>query len=84
MSTKRYTVTCHWDEEAEVWYVSETDVPGVATEAATVEKMENKLLRMVPNPVLIQTNRKLLRTPFKTRTRRVSMQWRDQRTTHNA
>jgi len=21
MSTKRYAVTCHWDEEAEVWYV---------------------------------------------------------------
>jgi predicted RNase H-like HicB family nuclease len=37
MSTKRYTVTCHWDEEAEVWYVAETDVPGLATEAATVE-----------------------------------------------
>ena len=48
MSTKRYTVTCHWDEEAEVWYVAETDVPGLATEAATVEEMEDKLLRMVP------------------------------------
>jgi hypothetical protein len=33
MSTKRYTVTCHWDKEAEVWYVAETDVPGLATEA---------------------------------------------------
>ena len=42
ISTKRYTVTCHWDEEAEVWYVAETDVPGLATEAATVEEMENK------------------------------------------
>ncbi len=48
MSTKRYTVTCHWDEEAEVWYVAETDVSGLATEAATVEEMEDKLLRMVP------------------------------------
>ena len=48
MSTKRYTVTCHWDEEAQVWYVAETDVPGLATEAATVEEMEDKLLRMVP------------------------------------
>jgi hypothetical protein len=34
MSTKRYTVTCHWDKEAEVWYVAETDVPGLATEAS--------------------------------------------------
>jgi hypothetical protein len=48
MSTKRYTVTCHWDEEAEVWYVSDTDVPGLATEAAVVEEMEDKLLWMVP------------------------------------
>jgi hypothetical protein len=48
MSSKRYTVTCHWDKEAEVWYVAETDVPGLATEAATVEEMEDKLLRMVP------------------------------------
>ena len=48
MSTKRYTVTCHWDEEAEVWYVAETDVPGLATESATVEEMEDKLLWMVP------------------------------------
>jgi len=54
MSTKRYTVTCHWDEEAQVWYVAETDVPGLATEAATVEEMEDKLLRMVPE--LIELN----------------------------
>jgi hypothetical protein len=42
------TVTCHWDKEAHVWFVAETDVPGLATEAATVEEMEDKLLRMVP------------------------------------
>lgn len=48
MSSKRYTVTCHWDKEADVWYVAETDVPGLATEAVTVEEMEDKLLRMVP------------------------------------
>ena len=48
MSTRRYTVTCHWDQEARVWYVAETDVPGLATESATVEEMEEKLLRMVP------------------------------------
>jgi predicted RNase H-like HicB family nuclease len=46
--SKRYTVTCHWDEEARVWYVAETDVPGLATEAETVEAMEHKLLLMVP------------------------------------
>ena len=48
MSTKSYTVSCLWDAEARMWYVSETDVPGLATEAATVEELESKLLQMIP------------------------------------
>lgn len=51
MVTKSYTVACQWDAEAQVWYVAETDVPGLATEAATLEEMERKLLRMVPELV---------------------------------
>lgn len=48
MSTKTYTVSCLWDDEARTWYVSETDVPGLATEAATLEEMERKLQQMIP------------------------------------
>lgn len=48
MSTNSYTVSCLWDTEAGMWYVAETDVPGLATEAATLEEMERKLLRMIP------------------------------------
>lgn len=48
MSTKTYTVGCLWDDESRMWYVAESDVPGLATEAATVEEMERKLLRMIP------------------------------------
>jgi predicted RNase H-like HicB family nuclease len=48
MPEKIYTVTCQWDAEAHVWYVAESDVPGLVTEAATVEEMESKLLRMIP------------------------------------
>jgi hypothetical protein len=48
MTTKTYTVSCNWDEQARVWYVAETDVAGLGTEAATIEGMEQKLLRMVP------------------------------------
>jgi predicted RNase H-like HicB family nuclease len=48
MSQKTYTVTCLWDDEARMWYVADTDVPGLATEAATLEEMERKLLRMIP------------------------------------
>jgi hypothetical protein len=55
MHTKRYTVTCHWDEEAQVWFVADTDVPGLATEADTIEDMERKLLAMIPE--LLSLNR---------------------------
>ena len=48
MLSKTYTVTCHWDEEVRMWYVADTDVPGLATEAATLEEMEHKLLRIIP------------------------------------
>lgn len=45
---QRYTVTCHWDDEAGVWYVAETDVPGLVTEADTLEQLEQKLKMMIP------------------------------------
>jgi predicted RNase H-like HicB family nuclease len=48
MPAHRYTVTCLWDDEAHVWYVAETDVPGLVTEAPTLEEMERKLLVMIP------------------------------------
>jgi predicted RNase H-like HicB family nuclease len=48
MSIHRYTVTCLWDDEARVWYVAESDVPGLVTEADTIEEMERKLLDMIP------------------------------------
>ena len=40
-----------------MWYVSESNVPGLATEAATLEAMESKLLRMVPE--LLELNASL-------------------------
>ena len=45
---RTYTVSCEWDAEAHVWYVAESDVPGLATEAPTLEGMEAKLHRMIP------------------------------------
>jgi uncharacterized protein DUF1902 len=56
MTTKTYTVSCNWDHEAHVWYVAETDVPGLATEAATLEEMEQKLLRMVPELLFLNNS----------------------------
>jgi predicted RNase H-like HicB family nuclease len=48
MDTQTYTVTVRWDAEARVWYVDDSDVPGLATEADTLEQMEGKLAVMIP------------------------------------
>lgn len=45
---KSYTVKCDWDSDARVWFVSETNVPGLATESATVEAMAKKLRALIP------------------------------------
>ncbi|MBX6421476.1 MAG: DUF1902 domain-containing protein [Nevskia sp.] len=66
MNEQPYTVECHWDAEAGVWYVAHTDIPGLATEAATLEELQNKLLRMIPE--LLELNGSVERgqqVPFK-------------------
>jgi hypothetical protein len=44
---KSYTVKCDWDADARVWFVSATNVPGLATESATVESMTKKLRTLI-------------------------------------
>jgi len=45
---KSYSVKCDWDADARVWFVSQTNVPGLATESATVEAMTKKLRTLIP------------------------------------
>lgn len=45
---KTYTVEAFWDDEAKVWCAEGVDVPGLCTEAATMEKLVKKLEIMVP------------------------------------
>lgn len=47
-----------WDEEAKVWYVAESNIPGLAAEAATTEDMLSKLRTLIPE--LVALNRHLL------------------------
>ena len=35
-------VTAAYDDEAKVWYIEESNVPGLRTEAATLEKVPLK------------------------------------------
>lgn len=40
-------VRAEWDDEAKVWVASSTDIEGLATEAATLEELRDKVLCMV-------------------------------------
>jgi hypothetical protein len=44
----RYAVIrCAWDGEAGVWFVQDTDIPGLVTEAPTLDALRGKLPGMV-------------------------------------
>lgn len=40
-------IRCAWDDEASVWYVSESDISGLATEASSLEALRQKLPGMI-------------------------------------
>ena len=44
MANRELHVRCEWDPEAGVWYVAESDVPGLSVEAASFEQMQEKVL----------------------------------------
>lgn len=45
---KNIVVHATWDDEAGVWFANSDDVPGLATEADTVEALLVKLRVLVP------------------------------------
>lgn len=55
MTQITYKVEALWDSEAEVWVATSEDVPGLVTEASTIEALTQKLREMIPE--LIQMNR---------------------------
>ena len=48
MSTPTYHIHAEWDPESSVWVATSDDVPGLATEAATMEALTEKLRILVP------------------------------------
>ena len=58
MPTHTFTVHAEWDHEAEVWFVADSDVPGLAAEATTTEALLEKLRVLVPE--LVELNRHLI------------------------
>jgi predicted RNase H-like HicB family nuclease len=53
---KEAKVHAKWDSEAEVWVATSDEVPGLATEADTLEDLVAKLQSLVPE--LIELNKK--------------------------
>jgi len=51
---KPYFVRAEWDAEAGVWVATSDDVPGLVTEAATIEALDAKLKVLVPE--LLEAN----------------------------
>lgn len=51
---KSIVVRAFWDAEAKVWAASSEDVPGLATEAETIDGLTAKLKIMIPE--LIKAN----------------------------
>ena len=43
-----WTVNAAWDDEARVWYVQDSNVPGLATGADTFEALIEKLKIVIP------------------------------------
>ncbi len=54
----KYVVTAEWDDEAEVWVASSEDVPGLVTEAATLDALYARVVAVVPE--LLDDNAHLL------------------------
>jgi len=48
MRQKPLFIRAEWDEEATVWVATSDDVPGLATEAETMEGLIGKLKVMIP------------------------------------
>lgn len=49
MESAVYQVSAFWDAEAAVWVATSDDVPGLATEASTIEALSQKLRDMIPD-----------------------------------
>ena len=54
MGPKQITVNAEWDPEAKVWVATSDDVPGLITEADTIEALAEKLSVMIPE--LLEAN----------------------------
>ena len=53
-----YVIRAIWDGEAGIWVAESDDVPGLATGAATLDELVQKLAVMIPE--LLELNRHII------------------------
>ena len=70
MVAKALFVRAEWDEEAEVWVSTSDDVPGLVTEAVSIEVLIAKLRVMIPELLEANGLTDLEEVPFELLTRR--------------
>ncbi len=66
-------IRAEWDAEAEVWVATSDDVPGLATEAETMEVLSAKLETMVPELLDVNGHLDGPEVPFELLARRFSV-----------
>ncbi|MBD2292298.1 DUF1902 domain-containing protein [Anabaena sphaerica FACHB-251] len=53
MTQITYQVEAFWDSEADVWVATSEDVPGLVTEASTIEVLTEKLRVIIPELLVL-------------------------------
>ncbi len=48
MNRRSIIVRATWDDDAGVWVAESSDIPGLVTEASTLEDLRGKVLAMIP------------------------------------
>ncbi|HVB83724.1 MAG TPA: DUF1902 domain-containing protein [Rhodanobacteraceae bacterium] len=63
-------VRAEWDPEASVWVASSDEVPGLITEADTIEALVTKLESLIPELLELNTGSRHEQVPFELLARR--------------
>lgn len=58
MSMRKYLVVAQWDEEAGVWVATSDDIPGLVSEAKTIDDLVKRVVAVAPE--LLEDNAHLM------------------------
>lgn len=70
---KTLFIRAEWDEATSVWVATSDDVPGLVTEADTIEKLSQKLNDMIPELLALNGHVNMPEIPFELLARRFSV-----------